>query len=111
MKKVLLSVLIVMTLFIFAGCGSKNELEGTWKNPKDDTMNTVWVFSDDEKCEMKNDYYTSKGTYKINDNKVTIDLDGWINPKVYKYEVKNDKLTLKATDTTNPSYEGMTKSK
>ena len=47
----------------------------------------------------------------IKDDKVTIDLDIWSSPIEYKYEIKNGKLNLTATNGYSANYEGLTKKK
>ena len=107
MKKLLV---VLVAVLILVGCGKKSPLLGTWNGDTQDGLNTTFIFEKDGNVEYKNEYgFDSEGTYKINKDEVTIKLDSWDKEKVYKFEVKNNKLTLTATDKYSPSYDSMTK--
>lgn len=111
MKKFLVSVIAVISLFLAVGCGSKgNALIGTWTGDTNDGLETTFVFKKSNKIEYSNEYgFESTGTYKIEDNKVTITLESWDESKIYEFTVKDDTLSLKAIDVYSPSYDNMTK--
>ena len=112
MKKFLISMIAVASLFVAVGCGSKkdNALVGTWEGPTNDGLKTTFVFKKDGKVEYENEYgIKSNGTYEIKDEKVTISLESWDKAKVYEFTIKDNNLSLKATDVYSPSYDKMTK--
>ena len=112
MKKIFASIVTVCFLFILVGCGKSNKLIGTWKGATQDGLKTTFKFEKNDKVTYENEYgFNSTGTYKITDDKVEISLESWSEAKVYKFEVKDGKLNLTATDQYSPSYAGMTKSK
>ena len=112
-KKLLLVSLLFVSLFVFVGCGSSNELVGTWKGlddaeSRDMQMETTFVFESNGNVTYSNEYgITGTGTYEINENKVTIEMDIW--SKVYEFKVDGDKLSLIATDAYSPSYSELIK--
>ena len=111
MKKVLFCLVLVCTLVLATACGG-NKLVGTWEGDSNDGLKTTFIFAKDGKVTYKNEYgFDSKGTYEVKDNKVTISLKSWDEKKVYKYEIKDGKLKLTATDKYSPSYNSMTKKK
>ena len=105
MKKVLVSVLLCLSLVFITGCGS-DKLKGTWSKATGDELNAIFTFDGKGEVTYKNDFYENKGTYTIEDNKVTI-KDIWSDNKVYEFTIKDDKLTLKATDNYSPSYKDL----
>ena len=104
MKKVLSFVTIVVVVLVLSGCGKKDVLKGTWGNGINDYFNATWTFDGKGNVTLKTDDIESKGSYKINDQEVTIELDVWEESKVYKFVIDNDTLTLAATDFVSPSY-------
>ena len=116
-KKLLLFVTLFVSFFAIVACGKSNELVGTWKGLSDgesrgDQIEATFVFKDGDEVEYSNEFgFTGTGTYKIEDNKVTINIDLWTNEKVYEFKVDGDKLSLKATDSISPSYSELVKQK
>ena len=98
------------------GCGkSDKELVGTWKgltdgDSRENQIETTFTFKSGGDIAYENEFgIKSEGTYEINDNKVTITLESWDQPKVYEFKVDGDKLSLTATDKYSPSYSEMVK--
>lgn len=111
MKKYIFSFVAILTLLVVTACGS-NKLKGSWEGATTDGIKTTITFDKKDKVTYKNEYaFNSTGTYKIKDDKVTIDLDIWSSPIEYKFEVKNSKLNLTATNGYSANYEGMVKKK
>ncbi len=109
MKKFLFSLVLVCSLLLVTACGG-NKLVGTWVGDSNDGLKTTFEFKKDGKVSYKNEYgFDSKGTYEVKDDKVTIKIESWDKEKVYKYEIKDGKLKLTATDKYSPSYNSMTK--
>ncbi len=110
MKKYLLTLVLVLSVFVLVGCGSKNELEGTWEGATEDGMQTTFTFKSGDAVHYENEYgIKSDGTYEIKDDVVTIKLDTWDAAIDYKYEIKDGKLTLTAQNKYSPSYTDMEK--
>ena len=117
-KKTLFSVAIlalIVMLFGLTACGKKEEKKhtiiGTWEGKTNDGLVTTFNFKEDGNVEYSNEYgFESEGTYKIDGDKVTIDLEIWDGQaKVYSYEIKDGKMNLTATDEWSPSYTDMVK--
>lgn len=109
MKKILICMIAVVSIFLVTACGKK-AIVGTWEGESNDGLKTTFVFKSDGKVEYKNEYgFDSTGTYKIKDDIVTISLKSWDKDKEYKFEVKSNKLTLTAQDEYSPSYKEMKK--
>ena len=74
MKKIvsliLITVLLIATLFILTGCG-KASVVGKWSGKNNDDVETEWEFKKGGKCTMKNAYgFEGEGTYSIEDTKL-----------------------------------------
>lgn len=115
MKKIISLMCVFVCVILLSGCGNKkdtNKLVGTWKGTTNDGLETTFVFKKDKKVDYSNQYgVSSSGTYEIKDDEVTIKLEFWDKEKVYKYEAKDSKLSLTATDRLSPSYKDMEKQK
>ena len=112
MKKILSVLVLAVSVIFLTACGSKNKLIGTWEGATQDGLKTTFTFEKKDVVKYENEYgFKGEGTYKIEDDKVTITLDIWQEKKVYKFEIKDKKLYLTATDQYSPSYKGMTKKK
>lgn len=110
MKRFLLSVIAVFSLVLVVGCGKSNPIVGTWKGETTDGLKTTFVFEKNKKVSYENQFgIKSEGTYKIDGDKVTISLKLWDEDKVYDFKVKDNKLSLTATDKYSPSYKDMEK--
>lgn len=110
MKKVLVCLVAVLSLVIVTGCGKSNKLVGTWEGKTNDGLKTTFEFKKGGDVKYSNEYgFDSEGTYEIDGNMVTINLKTWSQAKKYKFEVKNKKLSLTATDQFSPSYKDMAK--
>lgn len=110
MKKVFLSLIVIVAVLFVSGCGKTNELVGTWNGDTNDGLNTTFEFKKGDKVSYLNEYgITSEGTYKIKDDIVTIDLKSWSEAKNYKFTIKKGKLSLTAQDSYSPSYTNMIK--
>ena len=99
MKKMIL--LVIMSMCILTWCNSRDNI---WS----DVIICKWQGSDIESIEFKEDgTFTmsdkgtdTKGTYKIEENQVSLSSseNGVIFNPSYYFEVENDKLLLKRTD-------------
>ena len=115
MKKVLLSLVVVLSFALLVGCGSKkadDPIVGTWEGATEDGLKTTFTFTNKSEVKYENEFgFTGEGTYEIKDDEITITIDLWTDAKVYKYEIKDDKLSLETTDMYSPSYKDMTRKK
>ena len=110
LKKYFLCLLVLICVLTVTACGKSNDLVGTWDGATEDGLKTTFTFKKDGEVEYKNEYgFNSTGEYKIKENIVTISLKSWQEAKEYKYEIKDKKLSLTATDLYSPSYKEMTK--
>lgn len=101
MKKMIL--LVIMSMCILTGCNSSDN-----NGSGSDDIIGKWQGSDIESIEFKEDgTFTmsdkgtdTKGTYKIEENQVSLSSseNGVIFNPSYYFEVENDKLLLKRTD-------------
>ena len=111
MKKLFLSFVVIFSIVVLTACGS-NKLVGTWKGETTDGIKTTITFEKKDKVNYSNEYgFKSEGTYTIKGDKVTIDLEIWSSPIEYKFEIKNGKLNLTATNGYSANYENLTKQK
>ena len=109
-KKFIFALLTIVALFTITGCGKKNVLLGTWEGKSDANIKTTFIFEKEGKVKYDNEFGAdSTGTYEIKEDIVTIELKSWTKKKEYKFEVKDNKLTLTAQDSLSPSYKNMTK--
>lgn len=114
MKKTLtivaLVALLLVMVVVLAGCGSKDPIKGKWSGKNDDGTQTDWEFKGNGNCTMKNEFgFEGKGTYKVEDSKVTIKLEDWDEEKVYEFKVDGNKLSLTPTDPLSPTYAELVK--
>lgn len=107
-KKIVLSLVLVLSLFLVVGCGKKEAIAGTWQGKSTDGIKVTLTF-DNGKFTYKNDYSSTEGTYKIKDDVVTISAEAWSKDKEYKFEIKDGKLSLTANDIISPNYKDLEK--
>lgn len=109
MKRFLVCLVAVISIFLVTGCG-KNAIVGTWEGTSNDGLKTTFEFKNDGKVAYDNEYgFNSTGTYKLKGSTITIKLETWEKEKEYKFEIKNNKLSLTAQDDYSPSYKDMKK--
>lgn len=110
MKRFLICMVAIVSIFLVTACGSKNDLIGTWEGKTTDGLKTTMTFKDKDKFEYKNEFgFESTGTYKVKDDIVTLSLKEWDKDKEYKFEIKDKKLSLTAQDKYSPNYKDLEK--
>ncbi len=98
MKKIIIGIVCIISVFIVSGCGKENEYErkmwGTWRY-ESERWNTTYTY------DIKNDgtfelfrhglakYENFKGTYKIKDNIITLTTEDE-QVKVFEYDEGDD---------------------
>lgn len=112
MKKYMLMLLLFVCLFL-VGCDDKNSIVGTWSGVSDDSlsMNVTFSFKSSSKgdCSYKNSYFETKGTCIIEGDTITMEMEDWSNPKVYKFVINDGKLSMTANDSYSPNYKDLVK--
>ena len=106
MKKTLMLITVLACVFMFIGCGDKSDvLKGTWVGTYEDG-DATWTFDGKGKCTLDNVLgEPMDGTYTIEDKSVNIKIDVWDTPTLYHFEIKDNKMTLKADNNYSPNYE------
>ncbi len=100
MKKFVLAFLLMAVLLV--GC-SKDPIIGTWEGKSNDGIKTTFTFKSGDKMIFANEYgFEKEGTYKIDGDKINIKHDLW--EKTYKFEIKDDKLSLIKIQEYDPEY-------
>ena len=97
--KILALVLaLAMLVSLFAACGSKSALVGTWNS--DDAEGSSITFKDDGTGTMDAGGFSMKFNYKEKDGKVELTSDNASDePITYEFSVKDNKLSLKDGET------------
>ena len=112
MKKILISFVAVLSILLLTGCGKSNKLIGTWEGASQDGLKASFTFEKKDVFKYNNEFIDEQtGKYTIKDDVVTLEIDIWSSPKEYKFEVKDGKLSLTATDQFSPSYKDLVKKK
>ncbi len=104
MKKILLSILIVVTIITITGCGKKeennsstkdssNSIIGTWEY-KAKAYNYIWVFNNDKTCSYDAAGAFSNCTYEIDGDHLYVTYSGEDKPWDYTYILDGDKLKI-----------------
>lgn len=114
-KRILAVVLVMVFALALTACGKKNDIEGTWKLtggamidalvggelPEGMTLEDLgfvltFEYKDGDKFAMNmsamGESETGEGTYKIEDGKITMTVDG--DPLTCEYKIDGDTLTL-----------------
>ena len=109
-KIMAIAILLGIALTILTGCNF-DTIVGTWEGATQNGIKTTFTFGKDGNVTYSNEYgIESEGTYELKENGIiTITLQSWEKPKEYRYEVKNNKLNLRASDNYSPSYIEMEK--
>ena len=109
MKVSLAVLLTILSVMMFAGCGSDSgssasnsdkaadAISGTWKQTDEVNGNWTWTF-DGGDCKLVGETtgFESEGTYKLDEaaKKVTVTLEGWTESKEYTYTLSGSNLDL-----------------
>ncbi len=93
MKKILALILLVATLLTLAACGSKDALAGTWSADFGDDGIVTWTFDGKGKCTMDS-YFEQKGTYTIEGDQLTVELEAWSDSQTFTFSVDGNNLTM-----------------
>lgn len=94
MKKIVSMLLIASVLLVFAACGSKDALTGTWTGDLGADGIVTWAFDGNGKVKFDNGFAKQNGTYAIDGDQVTITLELWDVPQTFTFAVNGDALTM-----------------
>ena len=96
MKKLFISIVLLMSLFMLTSCG-KNELVGTWLYFDGSAIKNemFYVFNEDKTGSYN--YYGGRQDfiYETKDNKITFKYIGSSDDTVRDYKVEKNTLTIK----------------
>ena len=100
-----ISLIAVMMLCVFAGCGgAKDAVAGTWKQTDEVDGNWTWEFDGNGKCKLDGETtgFKTNGTYTLDETAktLTVDMEGWSEQKVYTYTLTDTTLDLDSTYST-----------
>ena len=94
MKKYVALLLIAAALLTLAACGSKDALAGTWSAELGADGVITWMFNGKGKCTMENAFMKQSGTYSIDGDQLTVELEAWSEPSTYTFSVDDSSLTM-----------------
>lgn len=93
-NRLVLLAFVVIIIFLLTGCGTKNDLVGTWIGEEGDTIE----FFEDGTIMVNDRFFSASGSYSIVDNnRVRIEMDGlWgiAGAQVFQYSVSGNQLNL-----------------
>ncbi len=93
-RSVVLLAFIVLIIFFLTGCGTQNDLVGTWIGEEGDTIE----FFKDGTIMVNDRYFSASGTYSIvENNRVRIEMDGLFGiagAQIFQYSVSGNQLNL-----------------
>ena len=94
MKKIVSLLLIATLLLALAACGSKDALAGTWTGDLGADGTVTWTFDGSGKVKFDNGFSKQDGTYTIDGDQVTIQLELWDEAQTFTYAVDGSNLTM-----------------
>lgn len=101
MKKIVSLLLVVsMLLLVLAACGSKDALAGTWTGDLGLDGIVTWTFDGSGKVKFDNGFTKQDGTYTIDGDQVTIQLELWDDAQTFTCSVDCNSLTMNETSGT-----------
>ena len=94
MKKLVSLLLIASLLLVLAACGSKDALAGTWTGDLGLDGIVTWTFDGSGNVKFDNGFAKQDGTYTIDGNQVTIQLELWDAAQTFTFSVTGSSLTM-----------------
>ncbi len=94
MKKIVSLLLIVSMFLVLAACGSKDALAGTWTGDLGADGTITWTFDGNGKVKFENEFSKQDGTYTIDGDQVTIQLELWDEAQTFTFSVDGSSLTM-----------------
>lgn len=94
MKKLVSLLLIASLLLVLAACGSKDALAKTWTGDLGLDGIVTWTFDGSGKVKFDNGFTKQDGTYTIDGDQVTIQLELWDDAQTFTYSVDGNSLTM-----------------
>ena len=87
-------MIILTMLLALAACGSKDAVTGTWKGDLGADGIVTWTFDGKGSCIMDNEVMKQKGTYSLDNDQMTVQLENWDAARVYTFSVNDNTLTM-----------------
>ena len=94
MKKIIALLLALSLILALAACGSKDALAGTWTGDLGADGTVTWTFDGKGKVKFDNTFSKQDGTYTIDGDQVTIQLELWDEAQVFTFNVSGGSLTM-----------------
>lgn len=94
LRRILALVLAAAALTALVACGAKDALAGTWKGDLGADGTITWTFDGKGKCTLQNTFLKQNGTYTIEGDQVTVQLETWSDSQTYTFSVDGDNLTM-----------------
>lgn len=94
MKKLVSLLLIASLLLVLAACGSKDALAGTWTGDLGLDGIVTWTFDGSGEVKFDNGFTKQDGTYTIDGDQVTIQLELWDAAQTFTFSVTGSSLTM-----------------
>lgn len=94
MKKLAFLLLVIAALLALSACGSKDAVAGTWTGDLGADGVVTWTFDGKGGCTMENPAMKQKGTYSLEGDQMTVQLENWDAKRVYTISVNDSSLTM-----------------
>lgn len=92
MKKYLLGIVLLSSIFLITGCGKK--IVGKWK-AIESTNEYYYIFNNDNTCSYELAVARLDCTYEDNGKNITILYKGNPTPSTYEYQLDGDTMIIK----------------
>ncbi len=103
MKKIILSISLIVLTVMVTGCGSKGII-GRWK-AEGFSADYYYIFNEDNTCAYEMVGAKMDCTYKDDGTKIEILYSGNTNSSTYEYKIEGNKLIIKDSLGSDVTYE------
>ena len=88
-------LLVLMMGVLLNACGGKKDaVAGSWSADLGVDGVVTWTFDGKGSCTMENPYMKQEGTYSLDGDQMTVQLELWEKEKLYTFSVDGDSLTM-----------------